>query len=299
MSEFTIDGRTLAYDVWGDPEAPPVLLIHGLSDNRATWSEVAPRLAPSYRVFAYDQRGHGGSTHTPDGYRIEHFTDDAAVFVDQVIGRPSAVVGGSLGAIVTARLAAQRPDLVTAAVLVDPPYYPGSTQTPSGSITPQMVFALMQGLTRQLQSRGATVSEFANAHTHLFVELFAPGGHGTATTLDDITPDDSEVTDPVRLAIGAALRDIDPDAFNTAVDPHAWDAFDRSRPIDVPVLLLRADPALGAIFETGHIAPFLETHPDAQIEIVPGSNHVIQAGQLELFMNHVTEFLERHRPASA
>ena len=61
MKYATHRGYRIAYDVEGD--GPPVVLQHGLLDNRKRWAEVGyvAGLADSYRVICVDSLGHGDS----------------------------------------------------------------------------------------------------------------------------------------------------------------------------------------------------------------------------------------------
>ena len=55
-------GIGLAAYEWGDPEAPPLLAVHGGFDFARTYDGFAPRLAAGgWRVVSWDQRGHGDS----------------------------------------------------------------------------------------------------------------------------------------------------------------------------------------------------------------------------------------------
>ena len=84
------DGAEIAYDIhdftdpWGTPE--PVILVHGFSKNRKFWFEWLGPLARHYRVYCPDQRGHGGSSAVPAGFKmaLEPFADDLAAFMDAV-----------------------------------------------------------------------------------------------------------------------------------------------------------------------------------------------------------------------
>ena len=51
-------GVRLAVREWPG-QGPSILLLHGLASSSHIWDLVAPRLAPRFRVVAYDQRGHG------------------------------------------------------------------------------------------------------------------------------------------------------------------------------------------------------------------------------------------------
>ena len=59
-------GIGLAAYEWGDPEAPPLLAVHGGFDFARTYDEFAPLLAAAgWRVVSWDQRGHGDTTGPP------------------------------------------------------------------------------------------------------------------------------------------------------------------------------------------------------------------------------------------
>ncbi len=109
----------LAYRAWGPAEAPPVVLVHALGETSADWAPVAEALAPEYRVYALDLRGHGASD-WPGAYTIEQLTADLAAFLDALrLGRVT-LVGHSVGAPPAYLYAARSPDRVTRLVLEEP-----------------------------------------------------------------------------------------------------------------------------------------------------------------------------------
>ncbi len=112
------DGVRLAVREWpGD--GPSLLLHHGLASTSHIWDLVAPRLAPRFRVVAYDQRGHGLSGKPSSGYGFDHLTADAAAVIRTLRLRKPVVVGHSWGANVALQLGVDRPRLVSGAVLID------------------------------------------------------------------------------------------------------------------------------------------------------------------------------------
>ena len=111
------EGR-IAFDVAGD--GPLVLLVPGMGDLRATYRFLRPALlASGYRVATTDLRGHGDSDPTFTAYGDIETASDLAALVDH-LGGPAVLVGNSMGAGAAAYLAADRPDLVSALVLVGP-----------------------------------------------------------------------------------------------------------------------------------------------------------------------------------
>ena len=71
-----------------------------------------------------NQRGHGDSDKPSAGYLPRDYAGDIAALIAHEPTRPAAVVGHSLGAVVAALLAAERPELVPKVILVDPPFDP-------------------------------------------------------------------------------------------------------------------------------------------------------------------------------
>ncbi len=105
---------------WGDPAAPPVLLLHGVNQTSHSWDLVSLHLADRYHVFALDQRGHGDSEWTRDqDYSRQAMAEDALAFIDQQRLVHPLVMGHSMGGGVAMQVAMQRPELPRAVVFVD------------------------------------------------------------------------------------------------------------------------------------------------------------------------------------
>lgn len=114
-------GVTLAADAWGDPEAPPVVLLHGGGQTRHAWGGTAELLArEGWQAVAVDLRGHGESDWSPDrDYSVEAFVHDVRAVVGAFRERP-VLVGASLGGIAALIAEGEAPaPLCAALVLVD------------------------------------------------------------------------------------------------------------------------------------------------------------------------------------
>jgi len=103
----------VACTVQGD--GPPVLLIHGLAESKDSWAGVQQRVA-DFRTHAYDFRGHGETTLGEGDGTLEQLGGDLIACLEEITG-PAQCVGYSLGGTIVLWAAAQRPDLVTAAVV--------------------------------------------------------------------------------------------------------------------------------------------------------------------------------------
>jgi pimeloyl-ACP methyl ester carboxylesterase len=122
---------TLHYLVWRDAgaaAAPPLLMLHATGFLARLWQPVAVRLAPHFTVWAYDARGHGDSDKPPGDYHWARFVEDLAAFIGNFGLGPLPLVGHSAGGATAVYLAAQRPELVSRLVLIEPIIMPGNFQ---------------------------------------------------------------------------------------------------------------------------------------------------------------------------
>ena len=58
----------LHYVDWGNPGAPPLILLHGGRDHCRNWDWVAAELRRDYHIIAPDLRGHGDSAWSASGH---------------------------------------------------------------------------------------------------------------------------------------------------------------------------------------------------------------------------------------
>jgi pimeloyl-ACP methyl ester carboxylesterase len=119
---YLLAGRfhRLAFEAWGDPDAPPVVCVHGLTRNGRDFDALADALADSFRVICPDLPGRGRSDWLPDPmlYQAQHYVTALAHLLAW-IGRDVAWVGTSLGGICGMVIAATDGAPVTRLVLND------------------------------------------------------------------------------------------------------------------------------------------------------------------------------------
>lgn len=99
----------------GPESGPTVILVHGALDRSANFARVAAAL-PEFRVVRYTRRGYDGSG-PPGGASIDVHVADLLALID----RPSVLIGHSYGGLIALGAAAQRPDLVQALGVYEPP----------------------------------------------------------------------------------------------------------------------------------------------------------------------------------
>ncbi|MGI9334577.1 MAG: alpha/beta fold hydrolase [Gammaproteobacteria bacterium] len=93
----------------------PVVLIHGLAEDRCSWSAVQDRLS-DFHTYAYDLRGHGETDVGNADGTLAQLGGDLIRFLESVSGA-SACVGYSLGGTVVLWAALERPDLIPHAIV--------------------------------------------------------------------------------------------------------------------------------------------------------------------------------------
>ena len=121
-----VDGLAWATLRWGDPDASPVLLVHGVTSDSDTFWRIGPAIGASGRhVVAVDLPGHGRTQGWRGRHRFAETAADLAAFI-RAAGldrRDLSVLGHSWGGMVVAGLPAAglRPATL---ILLDPPVLP-------------------------------------------------------------------------------------------------------------------------------------------------------------------------------
>jgi pimeloyl-ACP methyl ester carboxylesterase len=104
------------------PEALLVLLVHGFADCAGSWSLVAPHLARAgFVVAAPDLRGYGQSDWVGAGgyYHFPDYAGDLDALIDQLAPARLALVGHSMGGVVSTLYTGARPERVEKLALIE------------------------------------------------------------------------------------------------------------------------------------------------------------------------------------
>ena len=110
----------LHYVDWGNPEAPPLVLVHGGQDHCRNWDWVAQDLRRDYHIIAPDLRGHGDSAHSPSGeYGMSAYVYDLAQLIHQQGLAPVTIIAHSLGGNIALRYAGIYPENVDRLVAIE------------------------------------------------------------------------------------------------------------------------------------------------------------------------------------
>jgi len=109
------DGTVLHAELFGPPDRPTIVLIHGWVCSLELWHYQIAELAGSYRLVAYDLRGHARSQPASG---LDYSMDALAADLDAVLrvcvpdGQRAVVAGHSMGAMSVVAWAGAHPDQV-------------------------------------------------------------------------------------------------------------------------------------------------------------------------------------------
>src|SRR5207302_790660 len=118
--EVDANGVRVSTYIYGPPDAPPVLWLHGLGATKVSWLPNLVPFADSFRLIVPDLPGHGESEKPRTDYTPRYYARVMRKLLEAVDVEKAAVVGNSMGGRVTLELAARSPDRVQSLALLAP-----------------------------------------------------------------------------------------------------------------------------------------------------------------------------------
>lgn len=118
-----VDGFRLAYNRYGNPGSPAVVLLHGWPGDRSDHTEVATQLADQFDLVVPDLRGFGESDRhrrDPTSYGADAQARSIARLASELGMSRLVIAGYDVGSRVAQQLSRTQPNLV-AAMVVGPP----------------------------------------------------------------------------------------------------------------------------------------------------------------------------------
>lgn len=122
VNRLQVEGGTLEYGVTGKPDAPALLLLHGIRNTKLLFAPILPSLAEEYRVIAVDIRGHGNSV-SQGPFSFEGIVTDLIQLMEKEQLEQVTIVAASFSAVPAQMLAIREPKRVASLVLLDGGYY--------------------------------------------------------------------------------------------------------------------------------------------------------------------------------
>lgn len=268
-SEWDIEvagGRLRAYRA-GRPGTPPVLLVHGLTDNARYWARTAAALGNDYTLALYDARGHGQSSPAPEPFSEAVRVADLWQVVEALQLERPVLVGHSMGAATVAAAAAERPGLARGVVVEDPPWMDTALPEPE-------LRAYMQNWKQELLALRALPRDLALAQRQ--------------TEHPDWDEQDHQLSLNARLEVDPAVLD------TYQRDPAAWR--ERVRAIDCPLLLLTGEVARGAYVTPPVAEEVVRLGRAAQWVHLAGASHSARYSRFGAYLVAVRRLLTAVNP---
>jgi pimeloyl-ACP methyl ester carboxylesterase len=270
-------GVTLAADVGGDPEAPPVILMHGGGQTRGSWGKAAAVLVQAgYHVVSLDLRGHGESDWATDGdYRLDAFVADLHKVI-ATLPHPPALVGASYSGF-TALTAVGECDaaLASALILVD--------------VTPTVDADGAETIIRFMESAPhgfASVQEAADAVSAYLPHRPRPrSAAGLAKNLR-------------KRVDGRYYWHWDPEFIRSIRRERVVDGrrlAEAARRVKIPTQLIRGRHS--EVVSAAAVQEFRNLVPSAEYAELGDARHMIAGDSNDKFAAAVIDFLGRHIPA--
>ncbi|MGD9765685.1 MAG: alpha/beta fold hydrolase [Candidatus Binatia bacterium] len=274
----------LHYVDWGNPEKPPLLLIHGGRDHARNWDWVAQDLRRDFHVIAPDLRGHGDSQWAIGGsYAMVDYTLDVAQLLSALDIKRITIVGHSLGGSIALQYTGTYPERVEKVVAIEglgPPPEMLREHHPPAHERMRVWIEEMKALARRHPRRYATLEE-------------------AVARMRDANPRLTK-EQARHLTVHGCYRDEDGtylwkfDNYVRATSPYLFnlaDAEELWKRITCPVLLLRGTESWASDPELDGRAKAFRSYTFHNIE---GAGHWVHHDQLEVFLKHLRDFLDAH-----
>ena len=264
-------GLRFYYRDWASrrPNAPDLLLLHGYTGHARSWDAFAEAMTDRYRVLALDQRGHGQTEWAkPDAYHTREMVADVEAFVAALGLMNFALLGLSMGGLVSIGYAGKRPAALGKLVIVD--------------IAPEID---VEGLKR-IQA-GVVRDDVFASREEAFLQARAdnpvpPAEHQRyRVEYSLMRREDGRYT----YRYDRALRD----PKNPREGIPAEEGWRLAANIDVPTLLVRG--ALSDILSPPVAAKMANAIPNCRLVEIAGSGHPVPLDKPDEFLETVRTFL--------
>jgi pimeloyl-ACP methyl ester carboxylesterase len=119
---ITINNHSIHYTKQGSGRL--IILVHGFAGSTYTWRKLIPLLADRCTVYAVDLLGFGFSDKPEDGdYDLKSQGKLVLGFMAALGIRSAALAGHSMGGVVAAYAAIEKPEMVDSLILISPGFY--------------------------------------------------------------------------------------------------------------------------------------------------------------------------------
>jgi pimeloyl-ACP methyl ester carboxylesterase len=134
------NGVNLHFRDEGDPKSPPIVFVHGHTEDLHTWNKLVNELVVNYRVIRFDLRRHGLTGPAQDNqYKIENYVTDLSLLIQHLGIDNFVLVGHSMGGRISLKYTIENLEKVNGLVLLCSSGAPRKEKT-----SPPMALRLMK-----------------------------------------------------------------------------------------------------------------------------------------------------------
>jgi proline-specific peptidase len=113
------NGIKLHYEIHGEQNDEPLILVSGWTLKKEMWLAQVPAFEKQYKVITFDNRGSGKSDRPDKHYTMEMFAEDLAGLMDALKIEKAHMMGYALGGMILQKFALRYPDRVKKLVLLN------------------------------------------------------------------------------------------------------------------------------------------------------------------------------------
>ena len=264
MPSIKVNNVNLYYEEAGSgPET--IVFSHSYLLNSNHFKYQIEEFKNRYGCLAYDQRGHGRSEITENGYDMDNLYRDAVCFIEAMNCAPCHFAGLSMGGTIGMMIAVRRPDLLKSLILMDAP-------AELGAGIPLFIKNMMLGIPRILGWRILAGA----AMTGMFGKKFRrdPENRTDVKYWRNVIKSNN-LSSTIKTARAIAAFDGVPD------DLHR---------INIPTLVIAGEKDISA--GVRHAKRIAELVPGARLAVIPEAGHISSLEEPEAVNSAIKKFLD-------
>lgn len=264
----TVENIEIYYETYGQPSAPPLVLIGGWASYRWIWFRQVPTFKEKYRVVVFDNRGTGRSSKPDYPYTMEMMAADTIGLMDTLNIGKANILGISMGGLIAQQIAISHPDRVRSLILSST-HFGGPNYIPMDDRTMALLVALP---TETITKEQAREMRYRATFSPQFIKANRP-------ILEKIDEWAEKLPTPLFAQVHQSSATAE---FNSEAELSK---------ITAPTLILHGDHDFAVPTKNGEL--LAERIPNSKLKIIKDAAHFVIIEKYEEFNTEVMNFIDR------